>query len=249
MGTVTGLTAARMLEIEAASIVDGEVVGNNLILEKHDGSTIDAGNVRGAAGTNGTNGVNAPAVRAASPGSNVASISGTFTMDGVSLVVGDRVLLKDQTSASQNGVWVVASGAWQRAADLDTSVEMAGQIVLVREGTANGGQRFVTNFKATDTINSTSMAWAKVSDAFQTPVIINVSGTTDASGFLTVTHGLGFTPSMVLMQAGQPSTNFPVMWGVDNIGATTFRVRFMNASTSGPANTIATGNQKAVCFR
>lgn len=50
MAEVTGLTAARMLEIEAASVVDGDIVGDNLILTKHDGSTIDAGNVRGPEG-------------------------------------------------------------------------------------------------------------------------------------------------------------------------------------------------------
>jgi hypothetical protein len=238
-----------MLAIEAASVVDGDVVGDNLILTKHDATTIDAGNVRGAAGTNGTNGVNAPAVRAASPGSNVASLSGTFTLDGVSLAVGDRVLLMNQTAASQNGVYVVAAGAWSRATDLDTSVEMAGQIVLVREGTLRGGKRFVTSFKATDTIGSTNMSWAEVTDAFNGPVIISISGTTDSSGFLIVTHGLGFTPSFVTVMNGNPSTNFPVMWGVDSIGGTTFRVRFMNASTAGAANAIATGPQKALCFR
>lgn len=47
MAAVTGLTAARMLAIEAASVVDGEVVGDDLILTKHDGSTVNAGNVRG----------------------------------------------------------------------------------------------------------------------------------------------------------------------------------------------------------
>lgn len=249
MGTVTGLTAARMEAIEAASIVDGAVVGDNLILEKFDGSLVDAGNVRGAAGTNGTNGVNAPAVRAASPGSNVASLSGTFTLDGVSLAVGDRVLLMNQTAASQNGVYVVASGAWSRASDLDTAAEMAGQIVLVREGTLRGGKRYVTNFKATDTIGSTNMSWAEASDAFNAPVIISISGTTDASGFLTITHGLSFTPSMVLIMNGNPNTNFPIVWGVDNIGATTFRIRFMNASTAGGANALAIGPQKAICFR
>lgn len=51
MATVDGLTKARMLAIEAASVVDGDVVGDNLILTKHDGSTIDAGNVRGPAAT------------------------------------------------------------------------------------------------------------------------------------------------------------------------------------------------------
>lgn len=249
MGTITGLTAGRMIDIENASVVDGEVVGDNLILEKFDGSTINAGNVRGAAGTNGTNGVNAPAVRAASPGSNVASLSGTFTLDGVSLAVGDRVLLMNQTAASQNGVWVVAAGAWTRATDLDTSAEIAGQIVRVQEGTLRGGKRFVTNFKATDTIGSTNMSWADVTDAFNGPVIISISGTTDASGFLTITHGLGFTPSLVLIMNGNPNTNFPIVWGVDNIGATTFRARFMNASTAGGANALAIGPQKALCFR
>ena len=53
MATVTGLTADRMLAIEAASVVDGDVVGDNLILTKHDGSTINAGNVRGPAGPQG----------------------------------------------------------------------------------------------------------------------------------------------------------------------------------------------------
>src|SRR6266540_644103 len=54
MASVTGFTAARMLAIENASIVDGDISGDNLILTKHDGSTVNAGNVRGPAGTDGT---------------------------------------------------------------------------------------------------------------------------------------------------------------------------------------------------
>lgn len=57
MATVTGLTAERMLEIEAASIVDGEVVGDDLILTRHDETEINAGNVRGATGPQGIQGV------------------------------------------------------------------------------------------------------------------------------------------------------------------------------------------------
>lgn len=57
MATITGLTAARMLEIEAESIVDGTVDGNgHLILTKHDGSTIDAGPVIGPTGPQGQQG-------------------------------------------------------------------------------------------------------------------------------------------------------------------------------------------------
>lgn len=50
MATVTGFTAARMLAMEAATIVDGDVVGDNLILTRHDGTTFNAGNVRGPIG-------------------------------------------------------------------------------------------------------------------------------------------------------------------------------------------------------
>jgi hypothetical protein len=53
MASVTAFTAARMLAMEAATIVDGEVVGNNLILTRHDSTTIDAGSVRGPTGSPG----------------------------------------------------------------------------------------------------------------------------------------------------------------------------------------------------
>jgi hypothetical protein len=53
MATITGLTAARMQEIEAASVVDGDVVGNDLILTTKGGSQINAGNVRGPQGVQG----------------------------------------------------------------------------------------------------------------------------------------------------------------------------------------------------
>lgn len=53
MPTVTGLTAERMLEIEGMSVVDGEIIGGNLILTKHDGTTINAGPVAGPPGPTG----------------------------------------------------------------------------------------------------------------------------------------------------------------------------------------------------
>lgn len=53
MATVTGLTAERMIEIEAASVIGGTIVGDNLILTKFDASTIDSGSVRGPQGPMG----------------------------------------------------------------------------------------------------------------------------------------------------------------------------------------------------
>jgi microcystin-dependent protein len=50
MATITSLTAERMLEIEGSSVIFGEIVGGNLILTKHDGTTIDCGPVTGPPG-------------------------------------------------------------------------------------------------------------------------------------------------------------------------------------------------------
>ena len=68
MATITGLTAARMLEIENASVVDGDVVGGSLILTRFDGSTINAGTVTGATGATGAQGPAGPAGVASIPG-------------------------------------------------------------------------------------------------------------------------------------------------------------------------------------
>lgn len=60
MATVTGFTAARMLLMEAATIISGAIVGDNLILTKHDATTVNAGNVRGATGATGATGPTGP---------------------------------------------------------------------------------------------------------------------------------------------------------------------------------------------
>lgn len=57
MAEVSGLTAQRMLEIEGQSVVDGEVIGDDLFLVRYDESVINAGNVRGAQGPQGADGV------------------------------------------------------------------------------------------------------------------------------------------------------------------------------------------------
>ena len=92
------------------------------------------------------------------------TLSATQTIDGIALAVGDRVLVKDQTTTAQNGIYVVQAAAWTRPADADASSKMAGAAVNVDSGTANGGLRFDTDFKTTDTIGTTAMTWSRVVD-------------------------------------------------------------------------------------
>ena len=92
------------------------------------------------------------------------TLSGTQTIDGIALVAGDRALVKDQTTTSQNGVYIVSATAWTRAADADTAAKMAGAAVAVSSGTVNGGFTWDSDFKSTDTLGTTALTWARVVD-------------------------------------------------------------------------------------
>lgn len=89
MATVTGLTADKMDEINDASVVDGNVVGNNLILETRGGATIDAGNVRGPTGSSGPTGPTGPTGPAGPIGP--AGPTGPAGPAGATSMVGDVV--------------------------------------------------------------------------------------------------------------------------------------------------------------
>lgn len=74
-----------------------------------------------------------PSVRAAST-ENI-TLSGTQTIDGVILAVGDRVLVKNQTSLEQNGIYIVSAGSWTRALDMTTGTQFSGAFTFIEEGT------------------------------------------------------------------------------------------------------------------
>ena len=84
------------------------------------------------------------------------------TVDGVTLVTGDRILIKNQTTGSENGIYTVnASGAPTRAADADTGAEILQAAVWVQEGTTNADSGWVCTTNAPITINSTSLAFSQ----------------------------------------------------------------------------------------
>jgi len=82
-------------------------------------------------------------VRAASTG-NVNTASPGASIDGVTLVSGDRILLKDQSAPAQNGlyIWTGAAAPLTRTADASTGLELVNAVVIVDEGTANAGTKW-----------------------------------------------------------------------------------------------------------
>ena len=96
-------------------------------------------------------------VKAATTGS--ITLSGLQTVDGVALVANDRVLVKSQTAARENGIYLVKSTAWTRSVAADGSTEIDSAIVAVDQGTINGGYYFTNVFKSTDVVGTTDMPW------------------------------------------------------------------------------------------
>lgn len=110
-----------------------------------------------AAGTSATDAVNKAQLDAAIAGlswknpvkaattANI-TLSAPQTIDGISAIAGDRVLVKNQTVTSANGIYLVAAGAWTRTTDFDSVSpidEINDAAVFVQQGTTNGGYAFV----------------------------------------------------------------------------------------------------------
>lgn len=89
------------------------------------------------------------------------TLSGTQTIDGVSAGVGARVLVKDQTAPAENGIYVVASGAWTRATDADAWAELPGAHVWVEEGSTNSDRAYACTSNTGGTLNTTAVTWTQ----------------------------------------------------------------------------------------
>lgn len=150
-------------------------------------------------------------VRAASTG-NVSLSSPGSSMDGVTLAANDRVLLKNQTAAAENGiyVWTASASALTRALDADTGSELnPGTAVTVTEGTTNADRVFMVISDAAVTVGTTATTWAQFGGG-QTYTASNgvqlsgsnFSGVVAAGGGLTVgAAGFSIDTSVVTRKA------------------------------------------------
>lgn len=87
-------------------------------------------------------------------------------VDGVTLATGNRILIKNQTDATANGIYVVAvSGAPTRSTDMDNGTEFPGAFVFVEQGTTNADTGWTCTNNSPVTLGSTNIVWTQFSGA------------------------------------------------------------------------------------
>lgn len=131
---------------------------------------------------------------------NIA-LTGIQTLDGVLGVAGDRILVKDQTDASENGIYVMAAGAWARAADFDSLTpidEIHNASMAVQEGSTQTGYVYV-QYGTVTTIDTSDITFTvRANQTILGGDGIDVTGTT-----VSVDHdgeGLQITSSQLALE-------------------------------------------------
>lgn len=124
------------------------------------------------------------------------TLSGTQTIDGIGVLAGDRVLVKNQTASEENGIYEVAAGSWSRTTDADTWDELVSALVFVEKGTANADKAYLCTIDKGGTLGTTAVTWVTFGSSAglvaadfvqkETPTGA-VNGTND-------TYNLAFTP-------------------------------------------------------
>jgi len=130
---------------------------------------------------------------------NIASLDGGApnTLDGITLAANDRILVKNQTTASQNGIYYVSTlgtgsnGTWTRATDADGAGELtSGAMVAVEVGTANADSLWMLTTDGTITIGTTSLTFARQNSASQSSTSGLSATIFTSSGTFTIPAGV-----------------------------------------------------------
>lgn len=184
------------------------------------------------------------------------TLSATQTIDGIAVVAGDRVLVKNQSTASQNGIYVVAAGSWTRSADANTASELAGAEVAVDSGTVNGGLTFDTDFKSTDTLDTTAISWFRCVDTnYFTTVGNNLATLSNPSAVTFPRFNADNTVSALARQdamdalAGSTTSGQYLRGNGSDVVMSAIQaadVPTLNQNTTGSAATLTTGRTIAI---
>jgi len=198
-------------------------------------------------------------VRVATTGSDVGDLTSTAnmpnTLDGVNLVINDRILVKDQNNTAQNGIYYVSvlgtgsNGTWIRAKDADAlgpNKVTAGLTVIATEGTANGDKEFRLLTPDPITVGVTGLVFQAVTGypgGANTYVQFNDSGTLSGSSAVTFDKTSGNLTVANLIVTGITSFKNETVLGnittLGNITALNFVGNGSQLTGTGPSYTAS----------
>ena len=136
---------------------------------------------------------------------NISSLSGLLTIDGVTVTSGQRVLVKDQSTSANNGIYVASASAWSRSTDADTWSELVGASVFVSSGSLNANTSWVTNIASSGTLGVTPVTFVQFGAA---------SSYTAGTGLTLAGNQFSLTTPVAIAFGGTNSTATPTSGAV-----------------------------------
>jgi hypothetical protein len=117
---------------------------------------------------------------------NIATTGTGQVIDGVTVAVGDRILVKNQSTASQNGIYMAVAGAWGRPFDVQQGANLVGAAVFVEEGTTNADTGWVCTTDAPILIGTTNITFVQFAGG---GAVVAGNGMTQVGNTLNVVAG------------------------------------------------------------
>lgn len=155
-------------------------------------------------------------------------------IDGYTLVLADRYLIKNQTTQTDNGIYVITAGAPTRASDASTSANLNNATVYVTHGTVNKGLSF-TQTTVDPTVGSSNIVFAQISSGttYTGSTGVTLSGTDFQLASTAAGAGLGFTSGVLAVTNTDTSVT---------VGADTVSVALKSGSgVTGPGLAVSSG--------
>lgn len=175
------------------------------------------------------------------------------TIDGITLVAGDRVLLKDQSTASENGLYTAVgsgAGAASRDTQFNSISELSGQMVVVNQGSANDNKIFLCTTNNTASLGSDSITFTVITPSNTGTVTSITAGTGLSGGAITSAGTIAIDSTVATLTGTQTFTNKTYTSPKINenvvVTSTATELNKMDGDTSATATTLADADRLVV---
>jgi hypothetical protein len=175
------------------------------------------------------------------------TLSAAQTIDGIALIAGDRCLVKNQTAPAENGIYLVASGAWTRTTDMDVWAEVPGAFTFIEQGTTQADTGWVCTSNAGGTIGTTAITFVQFAGvgsytagtgltltgtqfSLTSPVAVSLGGTGSTTAF--TQYGVAYGSTTSAMATTTAGTSTQLLHG-NASGAPTWSAVSLTADVSG----------------